>query len=167
MPYELKKQYIPTVNCRRFVLASTQELHEKIHELSNRVRELEDGLRSDHIQLTNEPHPLLSEELLKIKAPLQREPPAARSLNGAIKDEESNPDVVDAFGSLSISLSGKAKFFGQTANSWVSTKCVSMIFLTFIPIILFSPAIPPSAYIQWHLDVGLKQCFFTKTERDF
>ncbi|KAJ4464687.1 fungal-specific transcription factor domain-containing protein [Lentinula lateritia] len=103
----------------RFVLASTQELHEKIHELSNRVRELEDGLRSDHIQLTNEPHPLLSEELLKIKAPLQREPPAARSLNGAIKDEESNPDVVDAFGSLSISLSGKAKFFGQTANSWL------------------------------------------------
>ncbi|KAJ3781385.1 fungal-specific transcription factor domain-containing protein [Lentinula aff. detonsa] len=104
----------------RFVLASTQELHEKIHELSSRVRELEDGLRSDHSQLTNDPHPLLSEELLKVKAPLQREPPAARSiLNGNVKDEEPNPDVVDAFGSLSISLSGKAKFFGQTANSWL------------------------------------------------
>ncbi|KAJ4473715.1 fungal-specific transcription factor domain-containing protein [Lentinula aciculospora] len=102
----------------RFVLASTQELHEKIHELSNRVRELEDGLRSDHSQLTNVQHPLLSDELLKIKAPLQREPPAARSLNGN-QDEEPNPDVVDAFGSLSISLSGKAKFFGQTANSWL------------------------------------------------
>ncbi|KAJ3753187.1 hypothetical protein EV360DRAFT_53880 [Lentinula raphanica] len=107
----------------RFVLASTQELHEKIHELSNRVRELEDALRSDHSQLTHDPHPLLSEELLKIKAPLQREPPAARGLlNGNSKDDEPNPDVVDAFGSLSISLSGKAKFFGQTANSWVSNE---------------------------------------------
>ncbi|KAF9078131.1 fungal-specific transcription factor domain-containing protein [Rhodocollybia butyracea] len=103
----------------RFVLASTQELHEKIHELATRVRELEDALRSDHSRLTPEQHPLLSEDLLKIKAPLQREAPATRAQpNGASKEDEPNPDVVDAFGSLSISLSGKAKFFGQTANSW-------------------------------------------------
>ncbi|KAF5369221.1 hypothetical protein D9757_010028 [Collybiopsis confluens] len=104
----------------RFVLASTQELHEKIHELANRVRELEDALRVDHIQLTHEQHPLLSDELLKVKAPLQREPPGVRGQpNGASKEDEPNADVVDAFGSLSISLSGKAKFFGQTANSWL------------------------------------------------
>jgi hypothetical protein len=36
-----------------------------------------------------------------------------------VKEEEQNPDVVDAFGSLSITLSGRAKYFGQTANSWV------------------------------------------------
>uniref|UniRef100_A0A0W0FX10 Zn(2)-C6 fungal-type domain-containing protein n=1 Tax=Moniliophthora roreri TaxID=221103 RepID=A0A0W0FX10_MONRR len=102
----------------RFVLASTQELHEKIHELANRVRELEDALRVDHAQITNEQHPLLSEDLLKIKAPLQREVPALR--NGAVKqEEESNPDVVDAFGSLSISMSGKTKYFGHIANSWL------------------------------------------------
>ncbi|EEB92645.1 hypothetical protein MPER_08814, partial [Moniliophthora perniciosa FA553] len=102
----------------RFVLASTQELHEKIHELSNRVRELEDGLRVDHAQITHEPHPLLSDDLLKIKAPLQREVPALR--NGAVKqEEESNPDVLDAFGSLSISMSGKTKYFGHIANSWL------------------------------------------------
>ncbi|KAJ7132076.1 fungal-specific transcription factor domain-containing protein [Mycena epipterygia] len=105
----------------RFVLASTQELHEKISELANRVRELEDALRSSHSHLSNEQHPLLSEELLRIKAPLQREVPAFRNQPAGgptIKEEEHNPDVVDAFGSLSISLSGGAKYFGTTANSW-------------------------------------------------
>ncbi|KAJ6624997.1 fungal-specific transcription factor domain-containing protein [Mycena sp. CBHHK59/15] len=104
----------------RFVLASTQELHEKISELANRVRELEDGLRSSHSHLSNEQHPLLAEELLRIKAPLQREVPAFRNQppGNTIKEEEHNPDVVDAFGSLSISLSGGAKYFGTTANSW-------------------------------------------------
>ncbi|KAJ6485924.1 fungal-specific transcription factor domain-containing protein [Mycena sanguinolenta] len=104
----------------RFVLASTQELHEKIAELANRVRELEDALRSSHQHLSNEQHPLLSEELLRIKAPLQREVPSFRNQTQglAIKEEEHNPDVVDAFGSLSITLSGSAKYFGTTANSW-------------------------------------------------
>ena len=103
-----------------FVLASTQELHEKISELANRVRDLEDALRNTHTRLSNEPHPLLAEELLRIKAPLQREPPVLRNANSlTAKEEEHNPDVVDAFGTLSLSLSGRAKYYGQTANSWV------------------------------------------------
>ncbi|KAF4610658.1 hypothetical protein D9613_006789 [Agrocybe pediades] len=99
----------------RFVLASTQELHEKISELATRVRELEDALRASHSHLSSEPHPLLSEELLKIKAPLQRDVNNKTSVT--IKEEE-NPDVVDAFGSLSIAMSGKTKYYGHTANSW-------------------------------------------------
>ncbi|TRM65256.1 hypothetical protein BD626DRAFT_556390 [Schizophyllum amplum] len=103
----------------RFVLASTQELHEKISELANRVRGLEDALRADHAQLTSDPHPLLSEDLLKIKAPLQREVPTFRDTSHPqTKDEEAGPEVVDAFGSLSISLSGRTKYFGHSANSW-------------------------------------------------
>jgi len=102
----------------RFVLASTQELHEKISELANRVRELEDALRASHHHLSTEPHPLLSEDLLKIKMPLQRDVNNKGSTI-TIKEEE-NPDVVDAFGSLSIAISGKTKYYGHTANSWVS-----------------------------------------------
>lgn len=103
-----------------FVLASTQELHEKIAELAIRVRELEDALRSSHSRLSVEQHPLLTEELLKIKAPLQRELPSNRDLNAVtVKTEEVDPEVVDAFGSLQISVSGKSKYFGQIANSWV------------------------------------------------
>jgi hypothetical protein len=107
---------------RSFVLASTQELHEKISELATRVRHLEDGLRVSHSQLSSESHPLLSEDLLRIKAPLQREAaPLRNNPQIIVKEEEQNPDVVDAFGSLSITLSGRAKYFGQTANSWVNS----------------------------------------------
>ncbi|KAH7914632.1 fungal-specific transcription factor domain-containing protein [Hygrophoropsis aurantiaca] len=103
----------------RFVLASTQELHEKISELSNRVRELEDGLRVSHSYVANDMHPLLTEELLQIKAPLQREPPSNRNIvKGETKEEEQNGEVVDAFGSLSISATGGAKYYGSIANSW-------------------------------------------------
>ncbi|EAU90145.2 hypothetical protein CC1G_05683 [Coprinopsis cinerea okayama7 len=104
----------------RFVLASTQELHEKINELAQRVRDLEDALRVSHAQLSTEQHPLLTEELLKIKAPLQREPATARShIGGTIKEEEQSTDIPDAFGSLSISsVSGRTKYFGHIANSW-------------------------------------------------
>lgn len=102
------------------MLASTQELHEKISELATRVRELEDALRASHQHLSTEPHPLLAEELLKIKAPLQRDVNSIKSnLSVVVKEEENNPDVVDAFGTLSIALSGKTKYFGHTANSWV------------------------------------------------
>ena len=112
----------------RFVLASTQELHEKISELATRVRELEDALRSSHSHLTSEQHPLLTEELLKIKAPLQRDISHTKTPSSVvIKEEETNPDIVDSFGSLSISLTGRAKYFGQTANSWVS-KFFTLIF---------------------------------------
>ncbi|KAF7798002.1 hypothetical protein EIP86_009212 [Pleurotus ostreatoroseus] len=96
----------------RFVLASTQDLHEKILELSNRVRELEDGLRTSHAQNTNAPHPLLADDLLRIKAPIQRD---GLSLNG---QDEQGGDVVDSFGSLSISDTGRTNFFGQATSSF-------------------------------------------------
>ncbi|GLB43439.1 putative fungal specific transcription factor [Lyophyllum shimeji] len=103
----------------RFVLASTQELHEKISELATRVRQLEDALRTAHAHLSSEQHPLLAEELLRIKAPLQREPAPNRNPHAnPVKEEEQNPDIVDAFGSLAISMSGRAKYYGHTANSW-------------------------------------------------
>jgi hypothetical protein len=107
----------------RFVLASTQELHEKIHELANRIRDLEDALRSAHGQLSVESHPLLSEELLQIKTPLQRDPLPRRGEKDSDNEEEQiehHPDVLDAFGSLSIGVHGRTTYFGQVANSWVS-----------------------------------------------
>ncbi|KAI0065622.1 hypothetical protein BV25DRAFT_1906166 [Artomyces pyxidatus] len=102
----------------RFVLASTQELHEKITELCSRVRELEDGLRASHTQNSSEPHPLLSDELLRVKAPLQREAPARNPTIINQQEEDNNPDVVDSFGTLSITQTGHTKYYGQFANSW-------------------------------------------------
>lgn len=54
-------------NKNRFILAGAEQLHEKIFQLSDRVRQLEDGLEILQSQCSNQPHPLLSPELLKIK----------------------------------------------------------------------------------------------------
>ena len=105
----------------RFVLASTQELHEKITELCSRVRELEDALRVSHNQNSSDEHPLLSEELLRIKAPLQREALPRNPTLTNEQEEASNPDVVDSFGTLRIARRGLTHYYGQFANSWVCT----------------------------------------------
>ncbi|TFK51695.1 hypothetical protein OE88DRAFT_1460474 [Heliocybe sulcata] len=99
----------------RFVLANTEVLHEKIEQLSTRVRQLEDALAEVYGQQSSQPHPLLSEELLGIKRPLEREEP--EQVTPRARPEES-AEVIDAFGSLSIGQSGRSTFFGQTANSW-------------------------------------------------
>ena len=78
----------------RFVLANTVSLHEKIEQLSHRVRSLEDALSVAHKAISNERHPLLSDELLRIKNPLERdvvaEPPK-------VQEEE---DTIENAGSL-------------------------------------------------------------------
>ncbi|OCH85576.1 hypothetical protein OBBRIDRAFT_891076 [Obba rivulosa] len=51
----------------RFILANTEQLHDKIKVMSERIRQLEDALLSLHQHHSNEPHPLLTQELLLIK----------------------------------------------------------------------------------------------------
>jgi hypothetical protein len=79
--------------CCRFVLANTEALHEKINLLANRVRHLEDGLAEAHSLTSHHPHPLLRDDLLQIKRPLERErldvPPV-----------EEKPDIGDSIDSL-------------------------------------------------------------------
>ncbi|EIW58721.1 uncharacterized protein TRAVEDRAFT_123989 [Trametes versicolor FP-101664 SS1] len=105
----------------RFVLASTQDLHEKINQLANRVRDLEDALRASHTLHSLDPHPLLSEDLLRIKAPIQRENLINTGATNGNPDEQ-GADVVDSFGSLSISESGRTNYFGQATSSWVNNQ---------------------------------------------
>jgi hypothetical protein len=94
----------------RFVLANTEALHDKINELSNRVRHLEDALARSHAANSTYPHPLLTEELLQIKRPLERE---RMDISPAIKEEkpEAN-DNIDSIGSLYVaSFSSSRKLF--------------------------------------------------------
>ncbi|KAF9561089.1 hypothetical protein CPC08DRAFT_664768 [Agrocybe pediades] len=51
----------------RFILAGAEQLHEKISELSDRVRQLEEAVEVLQAKVSNEPHPLLAPALLKIK----------------------------------------------------------------------------------------------------
>ncbi|OJT09636.1 hypothetical protein TRAPUB_13889 [Trametes pubescens] len=61
--------------CRRFVLANTEVLHDKITILANRVRALEDALQDVQSSVSSQPHPLLTDELRALKKPLEREAP--------------------------------------------------------------------------------------------
>ncbi|KAF7317966.1 Fungal-trans domain-containing protein [Mycena kentingensis (nom. inval.)] len=110
---------VTTGKGNRFVLANTEVLHEKITELSNRVRQLEDGLQASHALHSAQAHPLLTPDLLAIKRPLERERPDAPAKQ---ETNESPTDGVEAMGSLSISDGGRSTFFGQAANSWYLLK---------------------------------------------
>ena len=79
--------------CCRFVLANTEALHEKINLLANRVRHLEDGLAEAHSLNSHHPHPLLRDDLLQIKRPLERE-------RLDVPPTEEKPDIGDSIDSL-------------------------------------------------------------------
>jgi hypothetical protein len=51
----------------RFILAGAEQLHEKIFELCERVRQLEEAVEQLQAAASSDPHPLLSPDLLKIK----------------------------------------------------------------------------------------------------
>jgi hypothetical protein len=99
----------------RFVLANTEDLHDKISQLATRVRQLEDALAHSHSMSSLHPHPLLSEDLLQIKRPLERE---RMDVVPSKEKKTDTSDTIDAMGSLSITDRGRSTFFGQTANSW-------------------------------------------------
>ncbi len=84
------------IKCR-FVLANTEALHDKIGQLSTRVRQLEDALAESHALNSPQPHALLTEELLQIKRPLERERLDSQAHNN---DTAENADAINALGSL-------------------------------------------------------------------
>ncbi|KAL1692923.1 fungal-specific transcription factor domain-containing protein [Schizophyllum commune] len=102
----------------RFVLADTEKLHHKIAQMSDRIRQLEDALALLQSTMTNEPHPLLSRDLMKIKSSID--------LHSAVDEQESDqpasapePDEspLDQFGTLAIRDDGGATFYGRSAGS--------------------------------------------------
>ncbi|KAH7926481.1 hypothetical protein BV22DRAFT_1128172 [Leucogyrophana mollusca] len=55
----------------RFILANTEQLHAKIIQMSDRIRQLEDALESVQARCSPEPHPLLHQDFLRIKNALE------------------------------------------------------------------------------------------------
>ncbi|KAK7690028.1 hypothetical protein QCA50_006672 [Cerrena zonata] len=51
----------------RFILANTEQLHEKIKTMSERIRQLEEALQVLQSQISPDEHPLLRQDLLSIK----------------------------------------------------------------------------------------------------
>ncbi|KAH8115272.1 hypothetical protein DFH11DRAFT_1588312 [Phellopilus nigrolimitatus] len=94
----------------RFVLAATDHLHRRIAKMSERIRQLEDALAILQTSVTEEPHPLLRDELLSLKVDKSEE---VVDVEGTQEIQES----IDAFGTLSIGDKGSFRFFGASGGS--------------------------------------------------
>ncbi|KAK0230819.1 hypothetical protein IW262DRAFT_1261635 [Armillaria fumosa] len=95
----------------RFVLADTTQLHNKISEMGQRIRQLEDALAIFQAGVSNECHALLRDDLLAIKfGPENGKAPEKRS-------SDLSADAIDALGTLTIGDHGEAKYFGRSAGS--------------------------------------------------
>lgn len=107
----------------RFILADTDRLHRKIAEMSDRIRQLEDGLAILQSSVARDPHPLLAVDLLKIKSGLELHSAAEgisnEALGEAYPEDEEEPAYVDAFGTLAVRDDGAATFYGRSAGSEV------------------------------------------------
>ncbi|KAF8878384.1 fungal-specific transcription factor domain-containing protein [Gymnopilus junonius] len=91
----------------RFVLAATEHLHRRIAKLSNRIRLLEDALSSLQAK-----HSLIHVEERDGEADGEADDGSAPSAPGG--------EVLEAFGTLSISENGISRFFGPTGGSEVA-----------------------------------------------
>ncbi|KAL0954257.1 hypothetical protein HGRIS_005385 [Hohenbuehelia grisea] len=96
----------------RFVLAATEHLHRRISRLSARIRQLEDALADLQARHSKDPHPLLHEDLLAATDDENDGTTLGDEPMGAAP-----PEVIDAFGTLSISDHGISRFFGPTGGS--------------------------------------------------
>ncbi|TCD68011.1 hypothetical protein EIP91_011622 [Steccherinum ochraceum] len=96
----------------RFILADTEQLHRKISEMSERIRQLEDSLAIFQSGVSSERHPLLRDELLSIKFG----PEVRRTI-----DEEATRNKlassIDALGTLTVGEHGETKFIGRSGGS--------------------------------------------------
>ncbi|KAF9524395.1 fungal-specific transcription factor domain-containing protein [Crepidotus variabilis] len=107
----------------RFILADTEQLHTKIYEMSNRIRQLEDSLAILQSTVSDQRHPLLTDELLKIK--FGSEVFNGRRPSGASRREPSEDAEtasvtsknIDALGTLTLGSSGEVHYFGRSAGS--------------------------------------------------
>lgn len=110
-------------NDDRLFWSTTSELRAKLSDMSERIRMLEEALKASHRLTHTEAHPLLTDELLKIKEVHEHSESSTRgttpqSATGTDGDNGTG-EIENAFGSLSVSQSGVTKYFGHAANSWV------------------------------------------------
>ncbi|TDL25161.1 hypothetical protein BD410DRAFT_765770 [Rickenella mellea] len=96
----------------RLVLADTEQLHRKLMEMSERIRQLEDAL----LLVTSrwpKPHPLLRDDLLSIKTGYD----AGEAAKAAKAEDPHQDDLTGEVGTLTVSDDGSARFIGPTGAS--------------------------------------------------
>lgn len=94
----------------RFIFTDPETVQQKISQMAQRIRQLEDALALLQSSVSSEKHPLLRDDLLSIK--LRSEPEQ-------LEAEDTITETLDAFGTLAIGDSGESKYFGRSGGSEV------------------------------------------------
>jgi len=101
--------------------------------MSNRIRQLEDALAFLQSAVSDETHPLLTEDMLRVKFGSEtfNAPRIANdvsNLDGTITGIVTEKSI-DALGTLTVGSSGDGHYFGRSAGSEVGVHitCVSYI----------------------------------------
>ncbi|TCD68013.1 hypothetical protein EIP91_011624 [Steccherinum ochraceum] len=95
----------------RFVLADTEQLHNKIGQMSERIRQLEDALSISQSGASDERHPLLRDDLLSIKYGLE-----VRRPNDDEHLRKKMSSTIDTLGTLTLGEHGETKFIGRSGG---------------------------------------------------
>ncbi|KAJ4473795.1 hypothetical protein J3R30DRAFT_3406645 [Lentinula aciculospora] len=118
--------HLTTGKGNRFVLATTNELQGKIEELTKRAKSLEDALTKSHNLVSPQPHPLLSDDLLRITRAVKEESPEPNLPTDptTVKEEEDTKrEEAEALtvykASLGSLYSGEqSTFYGRSSTAW-------------------------------------------------
>jgi hypothetical protein len=85
--------------------------------MSHRIRRLEDALAILQTSVSEERHPLLEDDLLKIK--FGPEAPDDRQDFPGSEEQMMQSQSIDALGTLTLGDTGEVKYFGSSAGSEV------------------------------------------------
>lgn len=103
--------------------------------MSDRIRQLEDALAIVQSSVTRDLHPLLVQDLLKIKSGLELHSAAHLQGRAAHSDDDGEQgdeesQYIDAFGTLAVRDDGAATFYGRSAGSEVRLRPIPCAFAT-------------------------------------
>ena len=99
-----------------FVLADTDRLHNKITEMSARIRQLEDALAVSHTLTSSDTHPLLQRDMLRIKSIIDLHSAIEQANENEETSERDDSRVLDTFGTLALRDDGASTFYGRSAG---------------------------------------------------
>jgi hypothetical protein len=111
----------------RFILANTEQLHKKIMEMSDRIRQLEDALEVLQSSYSSKPHALMHPDFLNIKSAVglyggaqtgtDTSAPASEIGNDDVKPSYTDSDNMD----IDSPDQGAGESFKQVARTSVGT----------------------------------------------
>ncbi|KAG6899831.1 hypothetical protein C0993_006425 [Termitomyces sp. T159_Od127] len=115
-PRKFTEEELKDIEFKR-IKADTDQLHKKIAEMSHRIRQLEDALAILQSTISDQRHPLLEDDMLKVKfgpeAQNRQQSPSPEN----VEQNQSSAQSIDAFGTLTLGNYGDVKYFGRSAGS--------------------------------------------------